>query len=101
MRCGTPAGCAALLAARAKLGRRRFCGTVGAEESAGFTVDPAGYALACGGFNATLRDYGRFGLRDAKGKEVFGFGSKGLVATAEEIQAHLRGDSGSAWKRVS
>jgi CubicO group peptidase (beta-lactamase class C family) len=34
---------------------------LGAEESANFTVDPAGYALACGGFNATLRDYGRFG----------------------------------------
>jgi len=34
---------------------------IGAEESASFTVDPAGYALACGGFNATLRDYGRFG----------------------------------------
>ena len=25
------------------------------------TVDPGGYALACGGFNATLRDYARFG----------------------------------------
>jgi CubicO group peptidase (beta-lactamase class C family) len=35
---------------------------IGAEESACFTVDPAGYALADGGFNATLRDYGRFGL---------------------------------------
>ena len=34
---------------------------LGAEENACFTVDPAGYALACGGFNATLRDYGRFG----------------------------------------
>lgn len=34
---------------------------LGAEESACFTVDPAGYALADGGFNATLRDYGRFG----------------------------------------
>jgi CubicO group peptidase (beta-lactamase class C family) len=31
-----------------------------AGEDASFTVDPAGYALACGGFNATLRDYGRF-----------------------------------------
>ena len=31
------------------------------EESACFTVDRAGYALADGGFNATLRDYGRFG----------------------------------------
>jgi CubicO group peptidase (beta-lactamase class C family) len=34
---------------------------LGTEESANFTVDPAGYALACGGFNATLRDYARFG----------------------------------------
>jgi CubicO group peptidase (beta-lactamase class C family) len=33
---------------------------LGAGEDASFTVDPAGYALACGGFNATLRDYGRF-----------------------------------------
>lgn len=35
---------------------------IGAEESASFTVDRAGYALACGGFNATLRDYARLGL---------------------------------------
>jgi len=34
---------------------------IGAEESACFTVDPAGYAIADGGFNATLCDYGRFG----------------------------------------
>ena len=34
---------------------------LGAEESACFTVDPAGYSIADGGFNATLRDYGRFG----------------------------------------
>ncbi|WP_296743916.1 serine hydrolase, partial [Mesorhizobium sp.] len=34
---------------------------LGADESAYFTVDSAGYALADGGFNATLRDYGRFG----------------------------------------
>lgn len=34
---------------------------LGCEESACFTVDPAGYALACGGLNATLRDYARFG----------------------------------------
>ena len=31
-----------------------------AEDHACFTVDAAGYALADGGFNATLRDYGRF-----------------------------------------
>ena len=35
---------------------------MGAEEHACFTVDAAGYALADGGFNATLRDYGRLGL---------------------------------------
>jgi CubicO group peptidase (beta-lactamase class C family) len=34
---------------------------MGAEESACFTVDGAGFALADGGLNATLRDYGRFG----------------------------------------
>ena len=34
---------------------------LGVDESACFTVDRAGYALADGGFNATLRDYGRFG----------------------------------------
>lgn len=43
---------------------------IGAEESACFTVDSAGYALADGGFNATLRDYARFGqtiLEDGAG----------------------------------
>lgn len=34
---------------------------IGAEESASFTVDRAGYGLSCGGFNATLRDYARVG----------------------------------------
>jgi CubicO group peptidase (beta-lactamase class C family) len=34
---------------------------LGVEENACFTVDPAGYALADGGFNACLRDYARFG----------------------------------------
>ena len=34
---------------------------LGVEESAAFTVDAAGYPLADGGFNATLRDYARFG----------------------------------------
>jgi CubicO group peptidase (beta-lactamase class C family) len=34
---------------------------IGAERDGCFTVDRAGYALADGGFNATLRDYARFG----------------------------------------
>lgn len=40
---------------------------IGADESANFTVDRAGYALADGGFNATLRDYARFGLLIGEG----------------------------------
>jgi ribosomal protein S18 acetylase RimI-like enzyme len=44
-------------------------------------------------------DYGKFGLKDAKsGKEVLGFGEKGLTATAEEVAAFLRGGAASAWK---
>jgi len=35
---------------------------IGAEHDAFFTVDKAATAIASGGFNATLRDYARFGL---------------------------------------
>jgi CubicO group peptidase (beta-lactamase class C family) len=35
---------------------------LGADESACFSIDSAGYAIGDGGFNATLRDYARFGL---------------------------------------
>jgi CubicO group peptidase (beta-lactamase class C family) len=45
----------------AQLVSRELWQPLGCEESASFTVDPAGYALADGGFNATLRDYARFG----------------------------------------
>ena len=34
---------------------------LGCDESANFTIDTAGYALGEGGFNACLRDFGRFG----------------------------------------
>ncbi|HXQ23130.1 MAG TPA: serine hydrolase [Candidatus Acidoferrales bacterium] len=40
---------------------------LGAEEDGFFTVDPAGFACACGGFNATLRDLGRFARLLAEG----------------------------------
>lgn len=40
----------------------RIWSRMGAERDACFTVDGAGTALADGGFNATLRDYARFGL---------------------------------------
>lgn len=36
-------------------------GPLGVDEDAAYTVDRAGYAMASGGFNATLRDYARFG----------------------------------------
>jgi CubicO group peptidase (beta-lactamase class C family) len=40
---------------------------IGAENDACFTVDAAGYALADGGFNASLRDFARFGLLHLNG----------------------------------
>jgi len=44
-------------------------------------------------------DHGRLGLKDARtGREVFGFGKKGLAATPEEIEAFLRGDAAATWK---
>jgi ribosomal protein S18 acetylase RimI-like enzyme len=44
-------------------------------------------------------DYGCFGLKDAKsGREVFGFGEKGLTATSEEIADFLRGNAAATWK---
>ena len=46
----------------AELISREIWQKIGAEESACLSLDPAGYGLASGGFNATLRDYGRFGL---------------------------------------
>ncbi len=45
---------------------------LGCEENAYFTVDPVGYALANGGFNATLRDYARFGQMLMQGGEANG-----------------------------
>lgn len=42
---------------------------LGAEESASFTIDPAGFSIADGGFNATLRDYACFGQTILSGGE--------------------------------
>jgi ribosomal protein S18 acetylase RimI-like enzyme len=45
-------------------------------------------------------DFGRFGLADPKsGKEIFGFGKKGLEATPDEVEAFLRGSTASTWKQ--
>jgi len=58
--------------ALADLVARELWAPMGAQEDACFTVDPSGYALASGGFNATLRDYGRFALLHLGGGEING-----------------------------
>jgi CubicO group peptidase (beta-lactamase class C family) len=40
----------------------RLWAPLGTETDAYFTLDSSGYALSCGGFNASLRDFGRMGL---------------------------------------
>ena len=50
----------------------RIWSRIGAERDAYFTVDQAGSALADGGFNATLRDYARFGAMMLNGGRVGG-----------------------------
>ncbi|RYD95916.1 MAG: N-acetyltransferase, partial [Sphingomonadales bacterium] len=42
-------------------------------------------------------DFGKYGLTDATGAQVFGFDGGALSATAGEIEAHLRGAASSAW----
>jgi ribosomal protein S18 acetylase RimI-like enzyme len=45
-------------------------------------------------------DFGRMGLADLKtGKQVFGFGGKGLEATPEEVESFLRTSLASTWKK--
>lgn len=56
----------------AELVSRELWVPMGAEHDAAFTVDPAGYALGNGGFNATLRDYARFALLHLRGGEMDG-----------------------------
>ncbi len=51
---------------------------MGAEAEACFTVDAAGTCLADGGLNATLRDYGRFGLL---------FANEGAIAGRQVVPA--------------
>lgn len=46
-------------------------------------------------------DFGKFGLTDAKGKELFGFGKAGLTASAAEIEDYLRGAMRSDWKEAA
>lgn len=61
---------------------------LGAEENACFTVDAAGFALADGGFNASLRDYARFGQMHLDG----GLADGRRVLSSEWIADTRRGD---------
>lgn len=75
----------------AELVSRELWAQMGAEQDAEFTVDPAGYALGNGGFNATLRDYGRFALMHLRGGEIDG---RRIVPAAwiEETRSGARPD---------
>lgn len=42
-------------------------------------------------------DFGRFGLTDATGKKLLGFGADGLTATAGDIAAYLREGAAATW----
>src|SRR5437763_1417260 len=67
---------------------------MGAGASACFTVDRAGYALADGGLNATLRDYARFGaiyLND-------GFFNNRQIVPAQWVRATRVGKAGTIWR---
>lgn len=45
------------------------------------------------------KDHGKYGLKDAQtGKEAFGYSRHRLAASAEEIEAHLRGLAQLGWK---
>jgi CubicO group peptidase (beta-lactamase class C family) len=61
---------------------------LGAEEDACFTIDPAGYALADGGFNATLRDYGRFAMMISHGGRFNGQ----QIVPAQWVEETIKGN---------
>lgn len=75
----------------AELVSRELWAPMGAEHDAYFTVDPAGYALGNGGFNATLRDYARFALLHLRGGDMNG---RRIVPAAwiEETRSGARPD---------
>jgi CubicO group peptidase (beta-lactamase class C family) len=72
----------------ADLVSRHLWAPIGAEEDAYFTIDRTGYALADGGFNATLRDYARFGLLHANNGMAHGH----QVVPYDWIAATRKGD---------
>lgn len=46
-------------------------------------------------------DFGRYGLTDAAGKRLLGFGEDGLTARADEVEAYLRGAMRSDWQKAA
>lgn len=46
-------------------------------------------------------DYGNYGLTDASGKQLLGFGPGGLTASAREVETYLRGAMRSDWKEAA
>jgi uncharacterized cupin superfamily protein len=46
-------------------------------------------------------DFGKYGLTDAAGQQLFGFGEDGLTASAEDIAAYLRGAMRSDWQEAA
>lgn len=46
-------------------------------------------------------DFGKYGLTDASGKRLLGFGEDGLTADAAEIEAYLRGAMRSDWREAA
>ena len=46
-------------------------------------------------------DFGKYGLTDAKGKQLFGFGETGLTASGDEIAAYLRSAMRSDWQEAA
>ena len=63
---------------------------IGAEENASFTLDSSGYALADGGFSATLRDFARVGMLHLNGGKWNGE----QIVPASWIEDIRRGDHG-------
>ncbi|MEB8385807.1 serine hydrolase [Rhodobacteraceae bacterium KMM 6894] len=67
----------------------RIWSRIGADCDGFFTIDRAGTALADGGFNASLRDYARFGLMMLEGGAV---GDQQIVPEAW-VRASAKGDA--------
>ncbi len=78
----------------AELTSQELWSQIGAEEDGYFTVDAAGYALADGGFNACLRDFGRFALIYLNG----GVTGRGTRLLAESWIADTRAGSPSRFE---